>query len=350
MNRFLEEIHQQPDVIEALVSFYAGSEGEILLRKVRRLVELSPDAQFIFTGMGSSFFVAHAASTLFNNLGLGSFSINAGELIHYNSTILNRRIILVCISQSGESFEIKQIFPLLSENVRSVGIVNEENSTLAIKSDITLPAKGGKEEMTSTKTYVATSLVSFILGWYLSGQWDENRKSMIKNLSGSFKAYLRDYESAVSKMLAFFGELKTLQIIGRGPSFSTASQCALMFREALHIPATGILGGEFRHGPMEMVSEGFNGIIFASPGNTFLQSSRMAADIERYGGRLLLISNDKQVEESKNVLKIYLEEPDEYLFSVRSILPLQLFVDMYAKMMGFEAGDFLRGSKVTEIE
>jgi glucosamine--fructose-6-phosphate aminotransferase (isomerizing) len=45
-----------------------------------------------------------------------------------------------------------------------------------------------------------------------------------------------------------------------------------------------------------------------------------------------------------------IDEPDEYLFSVRAILPVQLFIDQYAKLKGFEAGSFSRGSKVTETE
>jgi glucosamine--fructose-6-phosphate aminotransferase (isomerizing) len=350
MNKFLEEINDQPGVIESLLSFYGSKSGENLLRSVGKVVEMHPDVPFIFTGMGSSFFVAHAASTLLNNLGLYAAAVNTGELIHYNHSMLTRRIILVCISQSGESFEIKQIFPGLSSNVTCIGIVNDERSTLSLRSEITLPAKAGKEEMTSTKTYVATSLVSFILGWYLSGRWDEDRKKMIENLARGFKAYLNSYDSVISKILRFFGDLKTLQIMARGPSFSTACQSALMFREALRLPASGILGGEFRHGPMEMVKEGFNAIVFSSEGNTLLQTNRMASDIARYGGRVLLITNEKNYEKQDNVLKIFFDEPDEYLFSVAGILPVQLYIDMYAKLKGFEAGSFSRGSKVTEIE
>jgi hypothetical protein len=49
-------------------------------------------------------------------------------------------------------------------------------------------------------------------------------------------------------------------------------------------------------------------------------------------------------------LQIIIDEPDEYLFSVRAILPVQLFIDHYAKSKGFEAGSFSHGTKVTETE
>jgi glucosamine--fructose-6-phosphate aminotransferase (isomerizing) len=263
---------------------------------------------------------------------------------------LNRPVMLVSISQSGESFEIKEIFTRLTSKVFCIGIVNEEKSTLGLKSDIFLPARAGEEEMTSTKTYVATTLVSYILGWFLSGKWDEDKKLHVKHLSMSFQTYLEDYKTETERMLAFLGDIDTLQIIARGPSFSTACQSALMFKEALHIPATGILGGEFRHGPMEMVSGGFKAIVFSARGETYIQSNRMAADIARYGGRVLLITNEKPYEQEENIMKIFIDEPDEYLFSVGSILPVQLLVDLYAKTKGFEAGSFNRGSKVTRFE
>lgn len=350
MNRFLQEIAEQPRVIEKLLSFYGSSEGEKLLENVKRIVEKSPGIQIIFTGMGSSYFISQAASTLFNNLGFNSTAINASELIHYNLPLLNRPCLLISISQSGESFETKEIFPRLSTGITCIGIVNEEKSTLALKSDISLPALAGREEMTSTKTYIATTLVSFILGWYLSGCWNEDKKSMISHLAGVYKRYLGNYESEISKAISFLGDLSTLQIIARGPSFSTASQSALMFKEALHIPATGIIGGEFRHGPMEMVSEGFRAILFSSPGTTFSQSMKMASDIASFGGKVIVITNNRSSVIHSNILEIIVDEADEYLFSAASILPVQLFVDMYAKSKGFSAGSFSRGAKVTETE
>ena len=48
-----------------------------------------------------------------------------------------------------------------------------------------------------------------------------------------------------------------IQFIGRGPLYATANQSELMFKEAAKIPAAGTLGGEFRHGPIEMVKAGF---------------------------------------------------------------------------------------------
>lgn len=350
MNKFLEEILEQPGTIENLTDFYLSPAGEDLLKKVKKIISDNRIGQIICTGMGSSYFMSHAFSCLLNEFKIHSFAVNASELLHYNLSLFERETLLICTSQSGESFEIKEILKKLPANVHCIGIVNVEQSALSLKADVALLCKAGMEEKTSTKTYTATSLVSFILGWYLAGTLNEEKVKSIRKLAGNFRSALGNYQEWVENMLSFLGELQTLQIIARGPAFSTACQSSLMFREALHIPATGMLGGEFRHGPMEMVSEGFKAILFAARGNTYLQSIKMAEDIAGFGGKVLLITNKKPDSARNNVLQIIIDEPDEYLFSVRAILPVQLFIDHYAKSKGFEAGSFSHGTKVTETE
>jgi glucosamine--fructose-6-phosphate aminotransferase (isomerizing) len=350
MNKFLEEILEQPYALERTLQFYISPEGKELLEKLNRTIKARQFNQIIFTGMGSSYFTSHAASSLFSSLGINSYVINSSELLHYNLSLLRKKTLLIGLSQSGESFEIKELLKKLPSSVFCVGITNEAESTLAKQSDIALLSMAGKEEMTSTKTYVVATLVSFILGWYLSGNWNDEKINITKRLINNFKRTLTDYQSWLNDILVFFGDLQMLQIIARGPAFSTASQCALMFKEAIRIAATGILGGEFRHGPMEMVTDGFKSILFASKGSTLSQSIKMAEDIIEFGGKILVITNKKLNLSARNFMQIFLDEPDEYLFSIQSVIPVQLFIDSYAKSKGFEAGSFSRGSKVTTIE
>jgi len=349
MNKFLKEILEQPKAIKNVISFYTHAEGLELLEKIRTIISEKRIGQIIFTGMGSSYFISHAASGLFNSLKIHSIYINTSELLHYNFFLLTEPTMLVCLSQSGESFEIKEILKRLPLTVFSVGIVNDEKSTLAKKAGVALLCKGGKEDMTSTKTYVVTSLVAFILGWYLSGDWNTPKIKMLNRLQTNFELFFHS-DNWLKDILVFFGDIGTIQVIARGPAFSTASQSALMFREATHIAATSFLGGEFRHGPMEMVTKDFQSILFATEGKTLQQSLRMAEDIVTFGGKVWLITNIQRDWNHRNIIPFFIDESDEFLFSIQSILPVQLFIDAYAKAKNFEAGSFLRGAKVTSIE
>lgn len=66
----------------------------------------------------------------------------------------------------------------------------------------------------------------------------------------------------------------------QGYGFASAAQTALMFMEATKTPASALLGGEFRHGPLEMVGPGFICIIYAhSRSGVYRQSIRLMADV-----------------------------------------------------------------------
>jgi len=350
MNKFLQEIYEQPQSLKQTLNYYVNDDGKNRLEKIKTVLENNTFDKIVFTGMGSSYFTSYAASVLFNGFNIPSFAVNASELLHYHLSVLTKKTLLVCTSQSGESFEIKELKEVMPPNVFCVGITNEHESSLAKNATITLLTQSGKEEMTSTKTYVSTLLVSYILGLYLSGNWNPKHIAGVeKMITGVEKMLLKNNEYSTG-ILNFFGDLLSLQIIARGTAFSTACQSALMFKEAVKVAAAGTLGGEFRHGPMEMVQPGFKAILFAPRGKTFNQSIKMAKEIAGFGGKVLLITNDEKDFNDINIMKIYIDEQDPFLFSIQSILPVQNYIDHYAKSKGFEAGSFSHGAKVTVIE
>ncbi len=351
MNKFLVEILEQPESINATLSYYLSNAGKARLKELQGLLHKGEFQRMLITGMGSSYFASYAASSLFNRLGFHTCAMNTSELLHYHFPVITERTVLVCVSQSGESYEVVKLLEKLPEEVMCVGVTNEEKSTLTSKTKGVLLTQAGKEEMTSTKTYTATTLVMFILGWYLAGVWGDEKVQQIRKLMSGVQETLTERKSLIGKMLDFFGEIHFMQFIGRGPTYSTALQSELMFKEAARIAAAGSFGGEFRHGPMEMVRPGFKSVLFAAEGKTYNQSMKMAADIAGYQGKAVVITNKNIRDASdKNMMVIAMDQPDEYLFSIQSIIPVQLLVNDLALSNGYEPGRFVHGGKVTLAE
>ena len=123
-----------------------------------------------------------------------------------------------------------------------------------------------------------------------------------------------------------------------------------MFREGARTPAAGTFGGEFRHGPMEMVKEGFTAIVLGPDGVSFKQSVSLARDILKFGGKVIFISNRNPDIGSSSVYFINVPCSDEHLFPIPAIVPLQFMVNHWAESQGNEPGDFIRGAKVTTSE
>lgn len=349
-NKFLQEIHEQPKVLRETLQFYVTGEGENQIRKIVEKWKAGDFTRLIFTGMGSSYFVSNAVVNILNQSGIYAESINAGELLHYRFPVLNANTMLVCVSQSGESFEVVKILEKLPAAVNCIGICNEADSTLARRAGTVLLCKAGREEMTSTKTYVSTYLVAIILALALSDQWGPERISEIKAMIEGIETIIFHPEQYLSPAMDLIRDAAYIQITGRGPSIAAVQQGALMFMEGARHPASALFSGEFRHGPMEVVKTGFRAIIIAPDGITYEQNLSLAYDILKFGGKVILISNRKILHPDDRIILITVPAKAEYLFSIPAIIPLQFIVNQWATEKGHTPGDFTRGAKVTTIE
>ena len=350
MNKFLTEILEQPESLSATLDYYCSSEGAQKLDKISDIIRTGNYEQIIFTGMGSSFFISYSASCLFNSLGLNSCAIDTSELIYYHGNMINKNNLLFCISQSGESFEVVKLLEELPEQTCCIGICNEEESSLARMAAETLFSKAGKEEMTSSKTYTTILLVLTILGWRLSGKWGKEKVAQVKQFIADSSDLLSYCQANISDEIDFIGDVEFMQFIARGPVFANAGQSELMFKEAVKVPAASAFGGEFRHGPMEMVQPGFNAVIFVPDGLTYVQGIRMTQDIAEFQGKVILITNKDPELTNKNIKVISINQADEYLFLIQSIMPVQLMVNQLALARGIKPGNFVHGGKVTISE
>jgi glutamine---fructose-6-phosphate transaminase (isomerizing) len=263
---------------------------------------------------------------------------------------LKKNTLVTCVSQSGESYEVVKILEKLAPGITCIGITNEENSTLAKKASVALLSRAGTEEMTSTKTYISTLLVLYIYSRILSGNWKPGAVPEIQEVIGAVKALIDNKDEWLQGIMEFLGHPHFVQLIGRGPSYSSVLQGSLMVMEAARNPAAGMLGGEFRHGPLEMSKKGFRAIILAPLGSTYEQEIRLAGDITRFGGRVVLITNSESVPKNPDITSIHIPCKDEYLFPVAAIIPLQFIVNQWSEDAGHEPGNFIMGAKVTTTE
>jgi glutamine---fructose-6-phosphate transaminase (isomerizing) len=350
MNNFIKEINQQPDALIRTLDYFVKGDGAVNSEKAASLWKNGRFSEILFTGMGSSYFAPHTTACLLSSLGIRSSVRNAGELLHYHSNIISPDMLFTAISQSGESYEVVKILDSLPKGMTCIGVTNEEESTVARRASVTLLSRAGREDMTSSKTYISTLAVLHIYALSLAGKWSAKEADEIRKAADAVALLLKESVNWLDQVSDFLGHSPFVQVVGRGPSYSTVRQGALMFMEAARTPASGSYGGEFRHGPMEMVKEGFRAVVFAPEGNTFTQAIKLSEDITRFGGRALLITNSPVTISNSDIYKLYIPCNNEFLFPIPAIIPLQLIVNRRATADGNEPGNFTRGAKVTVSE
>ena len=350
MNKFLQEIEEQPQALKATLLWFSEGEGRESLRQVIDLWKSGRFDKIIFTGMGSSYFISCAATSLLNPQHVTSFAINAGELLHYQFSLITKTTLFVCISQSGESYEVVKILEQLPSDITVIAISNESESTLAKKAQISLLSKAGKEDMTSTKTFISTYLVAYLLSLSFSDKFNKTSVSEIETIIQTVSDLLKNRDQWLTDAVKTIAHTPFVQLVARGPVFAAAQQSALMLMEATRNPASALLGGEFRHGPMEIVKEGFRAVVFAPSGITYNQSITVTSDILKFGGKVLLITDQNPPISDENLFSIVIPCPNEPLFAILSLIPMQLIVNQWSIEEENIPGNFTRGAKVTAVE
>lgn len=106
----------------------------------------SANGRVVITGIGKSAIIANKIVATLNSTGTPSIFMHAGDAIHGDLGMIQREDIVICISKSGNTPEIKVLVPLLKRRgSRLVALVSNTNSYLAQQADFVLNATIAEE-------------------------------------------------------------------------------------------------------------------------------------------------------------------------------------------------------------
>jgi len=107
---------------------------------------LQCDGRVIVTGIGKSAIIAQKIVATFNSTGTPAIFMHAADAIHGDLGMIQRNDVIICLSKSGNTPEIKVLVPLLkSAGNKLVGMVGELESFLAEQADLVLDTSFEKE-------------------------------------------------------------------------------------------------------------------------------------------------------------------------------------------------------------
>ncbi|WDZ81828.1 SIS domain-containing protein (plasmid) [Ensifer adhaerens] len=348
---YLDEIAEQPAAIRKLAQLVTPDLIE-KVQAIRAAIDRGDVQHVILTGMGGSLYSAYGTwLRLSQSLPVPVSLWDTSELIQQTPALLRSGAMVIAISQSGESVELCRMTELDAGVSVKVAITNPRDNTLSCWATLSMATEVGPEQTVSTKTYTAGLAALYILERILTGHADALAEE-IATLAGAVDALLASLPAKLDEMLAFLGHDAPLTFVGRGASFASAAMAALVTAEAAKAPTQALSGGQFRHGPLELVREGFRSVMFlGGPGATLDLNLRTVADITRLGGGCLVIApTNAAAEPSSHGLVLPLPTVAEGLLPVLEILPIQLLMVPMALARGFEPAKFLNGSKITVIE
>ena len=123
------------------ISEYVDDEFEACIEHI-----LSSSGRVVITGIGKSAIIANKIVATLNSTGTPAIFMHAADAIHGDLGMIQSEDVVICLSKSGNTPEIKVLVPLLKKlGSKLVALVSNTNSYLAEQADFVLNATIGEE-------------------------------------------------------------------------------------------------------------------------------------------------------------------------------------------------------------
>lgn len=349
---YLGDILEQPEILRSVTKTYKDHPA---WQQLRLEVTGGRYQKVVLTGMGGSYNSLFPTWLHLNHYGIPAIHIEASELVHYAPAMLSdrftapskQRALFIVVSQSGESIEIRRLLEIAQDQVDIISITNNADNHLARHSKLSLPTYAGAEVGVATKTYTSGLALLHLLSRSLTGQYQPQDHIDLLTVADCLDQLLMRWSDWIAPAVKQLQPATFFSFLGRGPAVATAMNSALIFKEAVRLPAVGLSGGQFRHGPMEALSPKSGIVVFAPQGRTWDLNLRLAQDIAERGGRVVLVGLESS---SANIVNLPLPVVDEFLSPILEILATQLLAAKFAEQHHIVPGQFRWSGKVINRE
>ncbi len=126
---------------------------------------LASKGRVVITGIGKSAIIANKIVATMNSTGTPAIFMHAADAIHGDLGIIQEDDVVICISKSGNTPEIKVLVPLLKRgNNKLIAITSNKSSVLAQQADCVLYAHVEKEACPNNLAPTTSTTAQLVLG------------------------------------------------------------------------------------------------------------------------------------------------------------------------------------------
>jgi glutamine---fructose-6-phosphate transaminase (isomerizing) len=345
MSLMLEEIEQQPQVIEETIREEAGRIAAFAAR-----LKANRPRLIVMVARGSSDNAALLGRYLLE-MTTGIPVSLAAPSIHtiYNCQLDLRDTLVIGVSQSGEGVDINMVLESAKKSgATTIAITNEAQSTMAGIADETFLIRAGRERsVAATKTFTGQILIFQMLARALSEAGSEIHRSLAVERLPELAALSLTLKPQIAALAERYAFMDHCVVVGRGINYSNAYEFSIKLMETCYIVAERFSGADFLHGPIALIAPRFPVFIFGPPGPTLRGTSELLAKLKGIGAETLVISSEESVCTAAT-RSIRIPHPiDEMLTPIPYIIPAQLFAGFLAETRGLSPDQPRSLTKVT---
>ena len=342
----LKEIFEQPGMVRRIIDERLQNGSKVNLPELTMPMEyLGRVSRILVTSAGTSWHAGLVGKIYLERFARIATEVDVSSEFRYRNPIAEGDTLVVAISQSGETADtIAGIHEAKAKFCKVLSFINNTSSTIARESDAFLNLMAGPEiGVASTKAYTAQLLTLLIFSQFLAGiKWlssKEERQATfaeIRRLPDMMEQILERADT-LKQWAGDFAETRDFVFLGRYFNHATALEGALKLKEISYIHASGYAGGEFKHGPIALITDEVPVVCIAPQTEIY---EKMVSNIEEVRARKgKIISIHTEGDEKVKALSDYsfaIPKCSDYLTPILAVLPLQLLAYHVAVVRGCE--------------
>lgn len=329
----LKEINEEPQSFEdTILGRFDESKGVIEFENIDEK-KLAKIERIKIVACGTSYHAAYASKYLIEKYSGVSVEVEVASEIRYAEPVVDKKTLLIAVSQSGETIDTIEAFKNLKFRAGySLAIVNVVGSTLSRMLDGVIYTHAGPEiGVAATKTFISQLAVLYMFALHMGKikgvlKTIDVRRGIrsLRKVPGLIKAILKDKEK-IARIAGKYKKNRDFLYYGRNINYPMALEGALKLKEISYIHAEGYAAGEMKHGPIALVDDKVPNVFIAPKGKVYEKLISNIQEIKARSGTIIAVTN-KSNKEMKRFAEdvIYIPDIDEDYYPLLAAIPMQL--------------------------
>ena len=356
-----KEIFEQPRAfIDTFRGRIAEEKGKIFLEDCNLTSKEVKHLEKIYiVACGTSWHAAIVGKFMIEGLCRIPVEVDLGSEFRYRDPLLNKKTLLLLISQSGETADtLAALREGLKKKARIISICNAVDSSIVRSSHGVIYTHAGPEiGVASTKAFTTQLVVLYLLALHLGKLTrrlsTDKEKGLIKDLVKLPRQVekILEEDSTIRTIAHYYMNYRDFLYLGRGINYPIALEGALKLKEISYIHAEGYPAGEMKHGPIALIDEQMPVVVLVSKGVTFDKIMSNVEEVKARGGKIIAIAPkiSKEISSKADII-IKIPENNSYLMPILFTLPLQLLAYHIAEFKGTDVDQPRNLAKSVTVE
>ncbi|MFQ9717192.1 MAG: glutamine--fructose-6-phosphate transaminase (isomerizing) [Blautia sp.] len=329
----MKEIHEQPKAVsDTLRSVLNGLKLDLSVVGFSD-EEIKKVEGITVVACGSAWHVGMVGQYVMEDIAGIPVRVELASEFRYRKPLLGSNILVIVISQSGETADSLAALRLVKEKgCKTLGIVNVVGSSIAREADSVFYTLAGPEiAVATTKAYSAQLMAMYCLALQFGkvrGTVEDEEYSRLmtelQTIPEKIEKVLGDKER-IQWFASKYANVRDVFFVGRGIDYAVCLEGSLKLKEISYIHSEAYAAGELKHGTISLIEDGTLVIGVLAQPELYEKTVSNMVECKARGAYLCAVTSygNYAIEDTSDFV-IYVPKVDERFMASLAVIPLQL--------------------------